>query len=303
MNIQKSEKQQFPKWIRRQWPAGEDFAFTKDLVLDLDLHTVCQSANCPNLGECWSRRTATFMILGNVCTRSCRYCSVHAGAPEAVDPREPLNVAEAVRRMKLKHTVITSVTRDDLLDGGAGYFAAVIQEIKRANPETTVEVLVPDFEGRGNDIERVLDAGPEVFSHNIETVERIYPIIRSRRYDYHLGLRVLRTAAEYSEAAIIKSALMVGHGETADEVRATLCDLLEVGCSAVSIGQYLRPTKKQRAVEAFIRPEQFEVYEALAYELGFEFAVAGPFVRSSYRSDEMMKQHFARRRVASARGA
>jgi lipoic acid synthetase len=295
--------QAFPEWIRRPWASGQEFEFTKDLIGDLDLHTVCQSANCPNMSDCWQRRTATMMVLGNACTRSCRYCSVPAGAPESVEADEPSRVAEAVRRMKLGHTVITSVTRDDLPDGGAGHIAATIEAIHMANPETTLETLVPDFQAVAQDIETVLEARPEVFSHNIETVRRLYPVIRSNRFDYDMALDVLRIARDSGLPSIRKSALMVGHGETVDEVKETLEDLLGAGCESVSIGQYLRPTKKQREVADYIHPDQFAAYEALALEMGFGFAVAGPFVRSSYRSEELLEAPFARARVDEMRRA
>ncbi len=287
----------FPEWIRQGWASGEDFTYTKGLIEDLGLHTVCQSANCPNIGECWQRRTATMMVLGGTCTRSCRYCSVDSGKPAPPDPQEPENVAEAVRRMDLKHAVITMVTRDDLPDGGAAHIAETVRAIRRLNPGTTVELLVSEFEGVEADIRTVLDAGAEVFGHNIETVERLYPVMRDRRSTYRLALDVLRQAAQYEPRPIVKSAFMAGHGETEHDVEATLQDLLDAGCEAVSIGQYLRPGPKQRKVEAFVHPDQFKAYEAMAYEMGFLFATAGPFVRSSYRSDEMMKAYFARERV------
>ena len=289
--------QRFPEWIRRPWASGQDFGFTKDLVEGLELHTVCQSARCPNMAECWQRRTATLMILGNTCTRSCRYCSVPAGKPEGVDSREPERVAEAIATMKLKHAVITSVTRDDLPDGGSGHIAETVHAVRRLSPRTSVEVLVPDFMGNRTAVSTVLEARPEVFGHNIETVERLYPAIRGKRCTYATALGVLRQAADYEPRIIVKSALMAGHGETASDVERTLRDLLDAGCEAVCIGQYLRPSAKQREVAEYVTPEQFREYEALAYDLGFAFAVAGPFVRSSYRSEELMETTFARNRV------
>ncbi len=293
----------FPEWIRRSWASGANVQYTKGLVEDNALHTVCQSARCPNIHECWSRKTATFMVLGNVCSRNCRYCSVPSGKPEPPDADEPGRVADAVRKMGLLHTVLTSVTRDDLSDGGAAHIAETIRAIRRVSPSTTVEVLVPDFQGDPEAICQVLDAHPEVFSHNIETVARLHPVIRSRRYTYAMALGVLKEGAAYRPQPIIKSAFMVGHGETAEEVRSTLEDLVEAGCDAVSIGQYLRPTPRQRAVESFVRPEEFEAYQRMAYDAGFKFAVAGAFVRSSYRSDELMEAPFARERVRAQRRA
>jgi lipoic acid synthetase len=297
-------KTSFPEWIRRNWASGENVQYTKDLVRDLELHTVCQSARCPNMHECWGRRTATLMLLGNLCTRNCRYCSVPSGRPAGeVDPEEPAHVAEAVRRMGLRHVVLTSVTRDDLPDGGAGHFAATIAAIRRVAPGTTIEILVPDFQGQPGAIRTVLAAGAEVFSHNIETVRRLHPTLRGPQVPYDVALDALRQGARYTPRPIVKSALMVGHGETPEEVRETLADLLEAGCDAVSIGQYLRPSKKQREVAEFVPQERFTEYEQWAYAMGFRFAVAGPFVRSSYRSDEMMDTPFARERVRAQRRA
>ena len=278
----------FPEWIRRKWGSGREFADTKAILQDLGLHTVCQSARCPNIAECWRRHTATFMVLGNVCTRHCAFCSVAAGTPGPPDPDEPGKVAEAVRRLDIAHAVITMVTRDDLPDGGAEHMARTVAAIRVTNPGTTIEVLVSDFEGAREAILAVLRAGPEVFGHNIETVERLYPVLRDARYDYGRSLEVLRFAADQDGRAIIKSAFMVGHGETEHEVRQTLEDLHSAGCAAVAIGQYLRPTGDQPAVVEFVPPEQFEVYERLAYEVGFAFAATGPFVRSSYRSEEVL---------------
>ena len=286
----------FPEWIRRPWASGQDFAFTKDLVEGLDLHTVCQSAHCPNMAECWQKRTATLMILGNSCTRNCRYCAVPSGKPEPVEADEPLRVAEAIRKMGLRHAVITSVTRDDLADGGAGHIAATVRAVRAVSPDTTIEVLVPDFLGEAAAVETVLASQPDVFGHNIETVERLYAAVRGKRCTYESALNVLRMAAAWEPRTIVKSAFMLGHGETADEIRKTLHDLREARCEAVCIGQYLRPTLKQRAVEAFVTPEKFTEYEEYAYAIGFGFAVAGPFVRSSYRSEELMSALFSQGR-------
>lgn len=287
----------FPEWIRRPWASGQDFAFTKDLVGGLGLHTVCQSARCPNMAECWQKRTATLMILGNSCTRNCRYCSVPSGKPEPVEVDEPRRVAEAIRKMGLRHAVITSVTRDDLPDGGAAHIAETVRTVRALNPNTTIELLVPDFMGDAAAVETVLAAQPEVFGHNIETVERLYPSVRGKRCTYRTALDVLRMAADWEPRVIVKSAFMVGHGETEDEIKQTLQDLLDVGCEAVCIGQYLRPTLKQREVESFVTPEKFKEYEEYAYAIGFGFAVAGPFVRSSYRSEELMAVKWVREGV------
>jgi lipoic acid synthetase len=284
----KPSTQQFPPWIRRTWPSGASFQEVKDLLGDLKLHTVCQSAHCPNQAECWGRKTATFMVLGNVCTRHCTYCAVHSGKPQEVMPEEPEQIAEAVVRLGLKHTVLTSVTRDDLPDGGADHIARSIQCIHERSRETTVEVLVQDFNADVDAIRRVLQAKPEVFSHNIETVERIHPKLRDRRFGYRQSLEVLSIAARHADGAWIKTGLMVGCGETREEVLQTLQDLHNAGCQAVSIGQYLQPTGRHHNVDRFVTPEEFASYETAAYEIGLAFAVAGPFVRSSYRSEELM---------------
>lgn len=267
---------------------------------DLRLHTVCQSAHCPNIGECWAQGTATVMVLGNTCTRNCSFCSVHSGKAGLSDPDEPVNVANAVSRMGLKHAVVTTVVRDDLPDGGAAHIAETIRHIHRLNPETTVEVLVSDFFGDSGALATVLEASPEVFCHNIETVRRLYPKIRDRRFSYDATLACLKDARAYGNRHIVKSALMVGHGETDEDVKECLSDLREAGVEAVCIGQYLRPTRQQREVAAFIHPDQFQAYEDAAYAMGFEYVVSGPFVRSSYRSERILEQPFARARLGLA---
>lgn len=281
---------EFPHWIRQPWPSGQAFREVKNLLEGLDLHTVCQSAHCPNQSECWGRGTATFMVMGNTCTRHCAYCAVNSGRPDGLDTDEPAKIAEAVQRLRLGHAVLTSVTRDDLADGGADHIAQTIEAIKSQSPETTVEVLVQDFDGDAAAIERVLSAKPEIFSHNIETVRPLFSRLRDRRFTYDQSLAVLRLAAERQTRSYIKSALMVGCGETEADVHTTLRDLLDAGVQSVSIGQYLQPTPKHHPVVAFIRPEQFQAYEAAASAMGFAFAVAGPFVRSSYRSEALLER-------------
>lgn len=287
----------FPTWLRRPWASGDTFGMTKGIVDDLKLHTVCQSAHCPNIGECWAKGTATVMVLGNTCTRNCTFCSVDSGKPTFDDPLEPENVAQAVKRMSLKHAVVTTVVRDDLEDGGASHIAQTIEAIHRVNPGTTVEILVSDFRGEQDAIQTVLNAEPEIFCHNIETVERLYPKIRDRRFTYSSALNTLTAAKQESSRVIVKSAMMLGLGESEEDVKATLEDLLNAGCDAVCIGQYLQPTKQQANVEAFIHPDQFNEYEQLAYTMGFAFAVCGPFVRSSYRSEAILQTDFARDRL------
>ncbi len=291
----------FPDWLRRPWAAGETFGLTKDIVEGLRLHTVCQSARCPNIGECWAKGTATVMVLGNVCSRNCAFCSVPSGRPTFDDAEEPRRVAEAVRSMELKHAVITTVARDDLADGGARHIAETIEAVHALNPGTSVEILVSDFQRDPAAIRTVLDAEPEIFCHNIETVERLYASVRDRRFTYGGALDLLHMARDRYPETIVKSALMVGLGETSAEVDGTLRDLVEAGCEVVGIGQYLQPTPRQADVDEFVRPEQFEAYEARAYDLGFKFAAAGPFVRSSYRSEEVLETEFARQRLAARR--
>lgn len=280
--------QRFPEWLRRPWGGGGRFDSTREVLGGLGLNTVCQSARCPNQGECWARGTAAVMVLGNTCTRNCSFCSVASGRPGSMDADEPERVAEAVGAMKLKHAVVTTVVRDDLDDGGAAHIAETIRAIHRVNAGTSVEVLVSDFGGVGNALDTVLDAEPEVFAHNIETVRRLQGVVRDRRFGYDRSLETLRTARDHAGRHIVKSGLMVGHGETAGEVASTLEDLVSAGCEAVCVGQYLRPGKRQREVAEFVRPEQFEAYEKLAVSLGFKFAFSGPFVRSSYRSEEVL---------------
>ncbi len=278
----------FPDWIRRQWPSGEAHREVKALLEGLDLHTVCQSARCPNQGECWSRRTATFLVLGNVCTRHCAFCGVLHGEPLPVDAGEPGKVAEAVSRLGAKHVVITSVTRDDLDDGGAAHIARTVAAVKDRSNETTVEVLVPDFCGSEAAIAAVLASRPEVFGHNIETVERLHPQLRDGRYSYRRSLEVLKTARRLTSDGFVKSALMLGCGESEADVLGTLRDLRAAGCDAVAMGQYLRPGPGNGPVAAFVTPDKFKDYEQAAREIGFLFAVAGPFVRSSYRSADLL---------------
>ncbi len=282
------ETKHFPAWIRRQWPSGGAHREVKALLEGLNLHTVCQSAHCPNQAECWSRRTATFLVLGNVCTRHCAFCGVSHGKPLEVDEEEPDNVAEAVVRLGARHAVITSVTRDDLDDGGAGHIARTVTAVKQKSRATTVEVLVPDFCGNAGAIATVVDSGAEVFGHNIETVERLHTRLRDKRYSYRRSLEVLQAARRLKRDGFVKSSFMLGCGETGEDVTGTLRDLRAAGCDAVAMGQYLRPRPDNGPVAEFVTPEQFAKYERLALEMGFVFAVAGPFVRSSYRSEDLL---------------
>ena len=267
--------------------ADTDFSKVHNLVGDLGLHTVCRSAKCPNIHECWGRNTATFMILGNLCTRACRFCSVPAGRPLAVDRDEPRRVAEACAQMGLKHVVLTCVTRDDLSDGGAEIFAQTIMAIREKLPGTAIEVLTSDFQGDTNAVAMVLDARPDVFSHNLETVLRLQAVIRPQA-SYGHSLSVLKYASEWPARTVIKSGIMVGLGETDDEVFATMRDLFDNGVKLLTVGQYLQPTRNHRAVDRYVSPEVFQSYGERAKEIGFDGVASGPMVRSSYRADELL---------------
>lgn len=276
-----------PSWIKRRFPPQEEWESVQRLLRTLALHTVCESARCPNIGECFRRGTATFLILGNVCTRSCRFCAVAKGTPGPLDPEEPERVAEAAQRLNLKHVVVTSVTRDDLPDGGAGHFAATIGAIRRVLPQATVEVLVPDFQGKEEALDTVLAARPDVLNHNVETVPRLYPSVRPQAH-YERSLWLLKRAKEKAPGILTKSGLMVGLGETREEVEGVLRDLRGVQCDIVTIGQYLRPSVRHLPVAAYIPPEEFAYYREYALRLGFLGVASGPFVRSSYRAEEFV---------------
>ena len=275
-----------PPWIKVRLPSNPVFFSTKALISDLRLHTVCESAQCPNRWECWSHGTATFMIAGDRCTRACGFCAVTTAKPFALEEDEPERVAAAVVRMKLKHVVITAVARDDLKDGGAGHFARVITAIRKTDPSIVIEVLVPDFHAQDWCIQIVLDAGPEIYNHNLETVERLTPLVRSRA-KYDTSLRVLRRAKELASSSggvVTKSGIMLGLGETEPEIFQAMDDLREVGCQVLTMGQYLRPTPSHLPVVEFITPEQFAVYGEIARKKGFEHVASGPLVRSSYHA-------------------
>ncbi len=275
-----------PEWLKVKLPGAGEYAGTKRLLRDQRLHTVCEEARCPNLGHCWERGTATIMILGELCTRRCGFCAVAPGRPNGhVDWDEPARVGEAVAAMGLRHTVITSVARDDLADGGSTIFAMTIRAI-RARSTTVIEVLVPDFRGHAEDLQRVIDAGPEVINHNIETVERLHPVVRpSARYARSLEL--LQRVKRSGTGIKAKSGLMLGLGETDDEVRRTLADLVAHGCDLLTIGQYLRPTPQHLPVASYVHPDQFRAWADEAHTLGFENVASGPLVRSSFHADEL----------------
>ena len=282
MTIEMKGRERLPRWMKMQLPKGESYSRVKNLMTQHKLHTICTSGNCPNIGECWNRGTATFMILGDICTRNCKFCGVTTGKPLAPDAEEPRRIAESVRIMQLKHTVITSVDRDDLPDLGAGFWAETIREVKRLNPETTIEVLIPDFQGKTELIKEVIDAAPEVISHNMETVERLTPQIRSAA-KYRTSLEVIHCIA--ASGIIAKSGIMLGLGETEAEVLQVMDDLRIVGCKVMTIGQYLAPTLSHIPVKEYITPEQFEKYRTIGLEKDFAFVESSPLVRSSYRAD------------------
>jgi lipoic acid synthetase len=275
-----------PSWLKRNLPRGNENFFTQQLLRELQLETVCENARCPNRPECYSRRTATFMILGNVCTRPCGFCSVSKGTPDELADDEPERVAEAAYRLGLRHVVITSVTRDDLPDGGADHFARCVVAV-RERTGAAVEVLTPDFQGDPAAIDRVLEARPEVYNHNMETVPRLYKKARGRA-DYRRSLDLVAHVKRRSPRTVTKSGLMLGLGETTDELLEVLADLRAVACDTLTLGQYLAPTLKHIPVARFVPPEEFDALAELARKLGFHKVVAGPFVRSSYHADEMV---------------
>ncbi|EXZ06619.1 lipoyl synthase [Bacteroides fragilis] len=275
-----------PEWLKISIGANERYTETKRIVESHCLHTICSSGRCPNMGECWGKGTATFMIAGDICTRSCKFCNTQTGRPLPLDPDEPTHVAESIALMKLSHAVITSVDRDDLPDLGAAHWAQTIREIKRLNPETTTEVLIPDFQGRKKLVDQVIKACPEIISHNMETVKRISPQVRSAA-NYHTSLEVIRQIAESGITA--KSGIMVGLGETAAEVEELMDDLISVGCKILTIGQYLQPTHKHFPVAAYITPEQFAVYKETGLKKGFEQVESAPLVRSSYHAEKHIR--------------
>ena len=272
-----------PDWIKVRLPSNPVFFSTKALISDLRLHTVCESAQCPNRWECWSQGTATFMIAGERCTRACGFCAVSTAKPFALEADEPRRVAEAVRRLKLKHVVITAVARDDLEDGGAGHFAETIGAIRAMDPEIIIEVLTPDFNGKQAALRCVLQARPDIFNHNLETVERLTPSVRSRA-KYRLSLEVLRTAGEIAPDIVTKSGLMLGLGETENELFEAMDDLRSANVRVLTMGQYLRPTPQHLPVVEYISPETFTLYGEIARRKGFEFVASGPLVRSSYHA-------------------
>ena len=276
-----------PPWLKVRAPGGETYTALKHTLRRLDLNTVCEEARCPNVGECWNAGTATVMILGDTCTRGCRFCAVNTGNPRGmVDPREPVHVAKAIAELKLRYVVLTMVDRDDLLDGGAEHVAQTVRAIKELSPAIMVEALVGDFCGRERDVDTVLDGHPDVFAHNVEVVERVTSTVRDPRCSYQRSLEVLRHAKIRGGSRYVKSSIMAGVGETDNEVVDTLADLRHAGVDIVTLGQYLRPSEKHLPVARYVTPEQFDAYSKAGYEMGFAFIASGPLVRSSYHAAE-----------------
>ncbi|MBS1762031.1 MAG: lipoyl synthase [Bacteroidetes bacterium] len=285
-----------PDWLRVKLPIGEEYKHVRNLVDTHKLHTICESGNCPNMGECWGAGTATFMILGNICTRSCGFCAVATGRPDPVDWDEPQRVAEAIHLMKVKHAVITSVDRDELKDGGSIIWQNTIRAVKALNPETTLETLIPDFKANKENIQRIIDAAPEVVSHNIETTEKLTRQVRVQA-KYHQSLETLKILK--AGGMRTKSGIMLGLGEEKDDVVKTIKDLAECKVDVITIGQYLQPSKKHLQVQRFIHPDEFAEYREIGYNLGIDYVESGPLVRSSYHSEKHVIPGFGRNKWLS----
>jgi len=288
------KRARLPEWFRLQLPTASAYFATRNLIEDLKLHTVCESARCPNHWECWSKGTATFMIAGDRCTRACGFCAVDTRKPMALEADEPERVAEAARRMQLKHMVITAVARDDLVDGGAAHFQKVIKRVREVTPEVLIEVLTPDFKDEDGPINTVIAARPDIFNHNIETVRSLTSKVRSVA-TYERSLSVLSKVKKRAPEIYTKSGLMLGLGETKEELLEAMTDLRSVGCDLLTLGQYLQPTKKHLKIEEFIHPDQFTEYKRIAEAMGFSYVASGPLVRSSYHADDFVPEEFASR--------
>ena len=290
VQLAKHRRKPKPEWLKVRMPGGGRYENVRRTLRELNLTTVCEEASCPNMGECWGSGTATVMLMGEVCTRGCRFCDVASGTPGPLDPLEPRHLAEAVGRLGLDYLVVTSVNRDELSDGGAAHFAQAIVELRRTAPKTLVEVLTPDFQGSREALQMIIDAAPTVAAHNLETVERLTPRVRDRRATYRQSLEVLKF---YKAGGMrTKSSLMLGLGETRDEVLQAMRDLRAVDCDILTLGQYLRPSEKHLAVEEFVRPEVFKELEQEGLSLGFKFVAAGPLVRSSYKAGEFFVKNW-----------
>jgi lipoic acid synthetase len=277
------ERKPRPEWLKVRAPGGENYTRLRTLIRSHTLHTVCEEAHCPNIGECWNAGTASFMILGETCSRACRFCAVHSGKPSPLDLDEPQKLAETIQNMKLRHAVITSVTRDDLPDGGAEIWRQTILEIKRLNPDTSIEVLIPDFNGDLTLLKIVIDANPDILNHNVETVPRLYKQVRPKSF-YSRSLNILKESK--LQNMITKTGIMVGIGETKEEVLDVMNDLINIKVDILTIGQYLQPTQKHLKVERFVHPDEFEEYRQKGLELGFKHVESGPLVRSSYHAEK-----------------
>jgi lipoic acid synthetase len=286
-----------PEWLRVKYPTGENYERIKNKLRTHNLHTVCEEAHCPNMAECWGGGTATFMLMGDTCTRGCRFCMVKSGNPHGLlDVFEPVNVARTIADLGLKYVVITSVDRDDLPDGGASHFASTIKAIKQRDPNVITELLIPDFQGNLGDVKKIVDAGPEVVAHNIETTEPLTPKVRDLRATYKQSLRVLRGIKELSSALYSKTSIMLGLGETEGDLVKTMRDLRNVNVDILTLGQYLRPSKGHIPVTEYVSPQTFDYYKGLAEELGFLYVASGPFVRSSYRAGEFFVEALIRKK-------
>ncbi len=284
-----------PEWLKVKAPGGENYTFIKQKLREKKLYTVCEEASCPNIGECWGSGTATFMLMGDVCTRGCRFCHVTSGKPQALDPHEPTKVASVIASLNLTYIVLTSVDRDDLPDGGASHFAKTVQEIKKLNPRIIVESLIPDFKEEENSIRIMAGCGGEVVDHNVETIERLTPTVRDPRCSYKQSLNVLRKLKQFNQKLYTKSSIMLGVGEKEEEVFKTMDDLRAVGVDILTIGQYLRPSHKNLSVSEYISPEKFAMYKEMGEKKGFLYVASGPLVRSSYKAGEFFLESIIRR--------
>lgn len=297
LQIQTDQFDRKPAWLRVRYPTGDNYERIKEILRHHNLHTVCEEANCPNVAECWGGGTATFMLMGDTCTRGCRFCMVKSGNPHGVlDDLEPLKIAKTIEDLGLRYIVITSVDRDDLPDGGAEHFAATIRAIKKHNPDVIVEVLIPDFQGNIDDVNTVVQAGPEVVAHNIETTEPLTPKVRDSRATYKQSLKVLKSIKQLKPTIYSKSSIMLGLGETESDLISTMKDLRSVYVDILTLGQYLRPTKGHIPVTEYVSPECFQRYKQVAESLGFLYVAAGPFVRSSYRAGEFFLEALIRKK-------
>jgi lipoic acid synthetase len=301
IQIQEAETARKPNWLRVKYPSGDNYEKIKGRLRSHSLHTVCEEAHCPNVAECWGGGTATFMLMGDTCTRGCRFCMVKSGNPHGtLDAFEPVKVADTIADLGLRYVVITSVDRDDLADGGAGHFASTIRAIKRRDPNVITEVLIPDFQGNLDDVKKIVDAGPEVVAHNIETTKTLTPKIRDPRATYDQSLRVLKAIKSLNPSVYTKSSIMMGLGELEPDVVTAMEDLRAVNVDILTLGQYLRPSKGHIRVSEYVSPDKFEHYKQLAEDLGFLYVASGPFVRSSYRAGEFFLEALIQKKKLNA---